>query len=80
MGRGDAQTQMEFSAKREMKCCDWSIDDMREADCKNWRKSPKGFFDKLRRGSFEPRLLLCSQHYASICLAISLRTIFRVLP
>ena len=38
---------MEFSAKREMKCCDWSIDDMREADCKNWRKSPKGFFDKL---------------------------------
>ena len=22
---------------------------MRAADCKNWRKSPKGFFDKLKR-------------------------------
>ena len=34
MGRGDAQSQMEFSATREMKYGDWSIDDMRAAGCK----------------------------------------------
>ena len=59
MGRGDAQTQMEFSAKREMECCDWGIDDMRAADCKNWRKSPKGFFDKLESPCAEKHRAIC---------------------
>ena len=29
---------------------------MRAADCKNWRKSLKGFFDKLKPGGFRPAL------------------------
>ena len=44
MGRGDAQSQMEFSATREMKYCDWSIDDMRAADCKKLAEKPEGVF------------------------------------
>ena len=44
MGRGEAQSQMEFSATREMKYCDWSIDDMRAADCKKLAEKPEGFF------------------------------------
>ena len=35
---------MEFSATREMKYCDWSIDDMRAADCKKLAKKPEGIF------------------------------------
>ena len=50
MGRGEAQSQMEFSATREMKYCDWSIDDMRAADCKKLVEKPEGVFRQAKQG------------------------------
>ena len=46
---------MEFSATREMKYCDWSIDDMRAADCKKLAEKPEGVFRQAKKtGSCEP--------------------------
>ena len=40
---------MEFSATREMKYCDWSIDDMRAADCKKLAEKPEGVFRQAKK-------------------------------
>jgi len=59
MGRGESQTQVEFSAGRKWNNVCGISTICAQQTAKNWRKSPKGFFGKLKRriSSGNPPLL-----------------------
>ena len=50
MGRGETRTQVKFPARRKWNIVFGVSTICAQQTAKNWRKSPKGFFDKLESG------------------------------